>query len=86
MMSLKATLGSEMGIVPGTNISAGTELMRGSWNARPNGPLYEFQVEGVQSGNDLYFKNTHTRHSTLFQPLNIEKSQEKDKRKNKRSS
>lgn len=76
-MSLRATLGSEMGIVPSTNISAGTELMRGSWNARPDGPLYEFQVEGVQSGNDLYFKNTHTRHSTLFQPLNIEKSQKK---------
>lgn len=39
----------------GTNISAGLKLMRGSWNARPYGPLYDLQVEGVASGTDLYF-------------------------------
>ncbi|KAH8774993.1 isochorismatase hydrolase [Hyaloscypha sp. PMI_1271] len=49
------TFGSDMGIVPGTNISAGAKLMRGSWNARPYGPLYDLQVEGVKSGTDLYF-------------------------------
>lgn len=72
MMSLKATLGSDMGIVPGTNISAGAKLKRGSWNARPYGPLYDLQVEGVQSRTDLYFnKSMFTRHSTLFQSLNL---------------
>ncbi|KAI9692399.1 MAG: hypothetical protein M1822_006630 [Bathelium mastoideum] len=49
------TFGSEMGIVPGTNISAGRKLWRGSWNAQPWGPLYPLQVEGVAAGTDLYF-------------------------------
>ncbi|PMD54009.1 Isochorismatase hydrolase [Hyaloscypha bicolor E] len=53
--SSTTTFGSDMGIVPGTNISAGAKLMRGSWNARPYGPLYDLQVEGVKSGTDLYF-------------------------------
>lgn len=53
--SSTTTFGSDMGIVPGTNISAGLKLMRGSWNARPYGPLYDLQVEGVTSGTDLYF-------------------------------
>jgi hypothetical protein len=52
-----------MGIVPGTNISAGLKLMRGSWNARPYGPLYDLQVEGVASGTDLYF-NKSIRHQS----------------------
>jgi hypothetical protein len=47
-----------MGIVPGTNISAGAKLMRGSWNARPYGPLYDLQVEGVENGTDLYFNKS----------------------------
>ena len=49
------TFGTEMGIVPGTNISAGRKLWRGSWNAQPWGPLYPLQVEGVAAGTDLYF-------------------------------
>ncbi|KAH7350514.1 Isochorismatase-like protein [Rhexocercosporidium sp. MPI-PUGE-AT-0058] len=49
------TFGSDMGIVPGTNISAGLKLMRGSWNAQPYGPLHDLQVEGVASGTDMYF-------------------------------
>lgn len=53
-----------MGIVPGTNISAGAKLMRGSWNARPYGPLYDLQVEGVKSGTDLYFNK-----SEFFSPF-----------------
>jgi len=48
------TFGSDMG-----NLSDGTEvgelLMRGSWNARPYGPLYDAQVEGVKNGTDFYF-------------------------------
>lgn len=47
-----------MGIVPGTNISAGALLMRGSWNARPYGPLYNLQVEGVEKGTDFYFNKS----------------------------
>lgn len=47
-----------MGIVPGTNISAGAKLMRGSWNARPYGALYDLQIEGVASGTDLYFNKS----------------------------
>jgi len=53
--SSTTTFGSDMGIVPGTNISAGNLLMRGSWNAQPYGPLYDLQVEGVANGTDLYF-------------------------------
>ncbi|TVY75821.1 Peroxyureidoacrylate/ureidoacrylate amidohydrolase [Lachnellula suecica] len=53
--SSTTTFGTDMGVVPGTNISAGLKLMRGSWNARPYGPLYDLQVEGVKSGTDLYF-------------------------------
>jgi hypothetical protein len=41
------------------SLSDGTEvgekLMRGSWNARPYGPLYDAQVEGVKNGTDFYF-------------------------------
>jgi hypothetical protein len=48
------TFGSDMG-----SLSDGTEvgdlLMRGSWNARPYGPLYDVQVEGVKNGTDFYF-------------------------------
>jgi hypothetical protein len=43
-------------------LSNGTELggllMRGSWNARPYGPLYDAQVEGVANGTDLYFNKS----------------------------
>ena len=52
-----------MGIVPGTNISAGLKLMRGSWNARPYGPLYDLQVEGVANGTDFYFNKSKTKYS-----------------------
>ncbi|KAL1988694.1 hypothetical protein VTN96DRAFT_8394 [Rasamsonia emersonii] len=45
--SSSTSFGSDMGIVPGTNISAGRKLMRGSWNAQPYGPLYPLQVEGL---------------------------------------
>jgi hypothetical protein len=55
-----------MGIVPGTNISAGAKLMRGSWNARPYGPLYDLQVEGVKSGTDLYFNKSTYPDTLLF--------------------
>ncbi|KAL5377602.1 hypothetical protein DPSP01_009656 [Paraphaeosphaeria sporulosa] len=47
------TFGSEMGMVNGTY--AGRTLMRGSWNARPYGPLYDAQVKGVADGTDFYF-------------------------------
>ena len=53
-----ATFGSDMGIVPGTNISAGEKLMRGAWNARPYGPLYDLQVDGVKAGTDFYFNKS----------------------------
>ncbi|KAK5007412.1 hypothetical protein LTR16_005789, partial [Cryomyces antarcticus] len=49
------TFGTDMGLVPGTNVQAGKKLMRGSWNARPWGELYDLQVEGVKNGTDLYF-------------------------------
>ncbi|KAK5005717.1 hypothetical protein LTR39_005858, partial [Cryomyces antarcticus] len=39
------TFGTDMGLVPGTNVQAGKKLMRGSWNARPWGELYDLQVE-----------------------------------------
>ncbi|KAF1957010.1 Isochorismatase hydrolase [Byssothecium circinans] len=48
------TFGSDMG-----NLSDGTpvgkKLMRGEWNARPYGPLYEAQVQGVANGTDFFF-------------------------------
>ncbi|KAF2465604.1 Isochorismatase hydrolase, partial [Lindgomyces ingoldianus] len=47
------TFGSDMGIVDGAE--AGGKLMRGAWNARPYGPLYDAQVKGVEDGTDLYF-------------------------------
>jgi hypothetical protein len=47
------------------NISDGTQvgpmLMRGAWNARPYGPLYDAQVEGVANGTDLYFHKSKSR-------------------------
>jgi hypothetical protein len=49
-----------MGIVPGTNISAGLKLMRGFWNAQPYGPLYPLQVDGVRRGTDFYFNKSTT--------------------------
>ncbi|KAL9094480.1 MAG: hypothetical protein Q9165_003330 [Trypethelium subeluteriae] len=49
------TFGTDMGLVPGTNISAGRKLWRGSWNAQPYGPLYPLQTEGVAAGTDFYF-------------------------------
>jgi hypothetical protein len=55
-----ATFSSDMGIVPGTNISAGLKLMRGSWNAQPYGPLYPLQVDGVKKGTDFYFNKSTT--------------------------
>jgi len=53
--SLTTTFGTDMGIVPGTNISAGLKLTRGAWNAEPYGPLNPLMLEGVASGTDLYF-------------------------------
>lgn len=51
---LIATFGSDMGALEdGTEV--GKKLMRGSWNARPYGPLYDAQIQGVESGTDLYF-------------------------------
>lgn len=44
-----------MGIVPGTNISAGTKLMRGSWNAGLYGPLAPLAEDGIANGTDLWF-------------------------------
>ena len=69
-----------MGIVPGTNISAGAKLMRGSWNARPYGPLYDLQVEGVKSGTDLYFnKSTYPIRSSFESRNEDEREIGKDK-------
>ncbi|KAF2259749.1 Isochorismatase hydrolase [Lojkania enalia] len=48
-----AFLAVDMGMANGTD--AGGLLMRGSWNARPCGPLYDAQVGGVASGTDFYF-------------------------------
>ncbi|CZR56138.1 uncharacterized protein PAC_06026 [Phialocephala subalpina] len=67
--TILATFGSDMGIVPGTNISAGSKLMRGSWNARPYGPLYDLQVEGAASGTDLYFNKSKALGSWLLSNL-----------------
>jgi nicotinamidase-related amidase len=54
MLRCADTFGSDMG-----KMSDGTEtgklLMRDSWNARPYGPLYDAQVEGVKNGTDFYF-------------------------------
>jgi hypothetical protein len=49
-----------MGIVNGTNISDVLKLMRGSWNARLYGPLYDLQVAGVgvAKGTDFYFSKS----------------------------
>jgi len=49
------TFGTNMGLVPGTNISAGLKLMRGSWNAQPFGELFDLQTQGVAAGTDMYF-------------------------------
>ncbi|RKU41796.1 hypothetical protein DL546_001503 [Coniochaeta pulveracea] len=53
--SSTTTFGSDMGIVPGTNISAGTKLMRGSWNAGLYGPLAPLAEDGIANGTDLWF-------------------------------
>jgi nicotinamidase-related amidase len=51
------TFGSDMGsLSDGTAV--GDLLMRGSWNARPYGPLYDAQVEGVKNGTDFYFNKS----------------------------
>lgn len=49
-----ATFGSDMGTLS-DGTAVGLKLMRGAWNARPYGPLYDAQVEGVANGTDLYF-------------------------------
>lgn len=48
------TFGSDMGRL-NDSTPVGRKLMRGSWNARPYGPLYDAQVSGVENGTDLYF-------------------------------
>jgi hypothetical protein len=54
-----ATFGSDMGtLTDGTPV--GKKLMRGAWNARPYGSLYQEQVRGVANGTDFYFhKSTY---------------------------
>ncbi|PVH95455.1 Isochorismatase hydrolase [Periconia macrospinosa] len=48
------SFGSDMGkLDDGTEL--GEMLMRGSWNARPYGPLYDAQIQGVNNGTDHYF-------------------------------
>ncbi|KAH7560287.1 Isochorismatase-like protein [Bipolaris maydis] len=48
------SFGSDMGkLKDGTEL--GRMLMRGSWNARPYGKLYDAQVQGVKDGTDHYF-------------------------------
>jgi len=42
----------------GTTIELGKKLCRGSWNARPWGPLDPAMVEGLDSGTDLYFNKS----------------------------
>ncbi|KAF2642861.1 Isochorismatase hydrolase [Massarina eburnea CBS 473.64] len=48
------TFGSDMGML-GDGTAVGKKLMRGEWNARPYGPLYKEQIEGVANGTDFYF-------------------------------
>lgn len=36
----------------------GGMLMRGSWNARPYGQLYDAQIQGVKNGTDQYFNKS----------------------------
>lgn len=36
----------------------GKTLMRGSWNARPYGKLYDAQTQGVKNGTDQYFNKS----------------------------
>jgi hypothetical protein len=52
-----------MGVVNGTE--AGRLLMRGAWNARPYGPLYDAQVEGVAKGTDFYFNKSEYLRSSI---------------------
>lgn len=46
---------SDMGTLTdnATIIEVGGKLCRGSWNARPYGPLYPAMVEGIASGTDV---------------------------------
>lgn len=51
------SFGSDMGkLKDGTEL--GRKLMRGSWNARPYGPLYDAQIQGVKNGTDHYFNKS----------------------------
>ncbi|KAK1068936.1 hypothetical protein LTR74_005199 [Friedmanniomyces endolithicus] len=55
---MNTTFCTEMGTLTednGTTIELGKKLCRGSWNARPWGPLDPAMVEGLDSGTDLYF-------------------------------
>ncbi|KAK3627370.1 hypothetical protein LTR56_019285 [Elasticomyces elasticus] len=55
---MNTTFCTEMGNLTeanGTVIDMGKKLCRGSWNARPWGPLDPAMVEGHESGTDLYF-------------------------------
>ncbi len=47
----------------GTTIELGKKLCRGSWNARPWGPLDPAMVEGLDSGTDLYFNKSESARS-----------------------
>ena len=44
---------SNMTMYNATGIEMGGKLCRGSWNARPYGPLYPAMVEGIASGTDV---------------------------------
>lgn len=46
---------SDMGVLQdgGMEIAMGGKLCRGSWNARPYGPLYKEMVKGIEHGTDV---------------------------------
>jgi hypothetical protein len=54
----KATFGSDMGVINGTEW--GRLLMRNQFNSQPWGPLHDLQVEGVKQGTDLYFNKSQS--------------------------
>jgi len=57
VLSRADSFGSDMGkLQDGTEL--GGMLMRGSWNARPYGQLYDAQIQGVKNGTDQYFNKS----------------------------
>lgn len=54
---------SDMGVLQdgGMEIAMGGKLCRGSWNARPYGPLYKEMVKGIEHGTDVLLHKSEFR-------------------------